>query len=236
MLVPVPWQTHLLVHKDLLVKLEQLRARLGRPPMLYPQLSAWRSYAQQKELWNRYLAGTGNPASNPDSSRSPNTHMRGVAADLADTSQTMQAACIAVGLQRDPGEAWHWQLPAWRDYPIIEQLPPEPEPEREEPFMPFNIAKASTLKSGQHVAGTVCATVGAFPVGFDEYTRKPSTAEDRGPLMGKAYGPHEPVSDVVWAELKVRYTASAGGGGDNAAVLAAVAEVHADVNKARTLS
>lgn len=120
MLVPVPWQPDLLVHRDLLVKLEQIRTRLGRPPMLFGANSGWRSYEQQKALYERYLAG-GNPASNPDTGN--RTHMRGVAADLADTSTRMQAACVAVGLLRDRAEAWHWQLSAWRDYPIIATLP-----------------------------------------------------------------------------------------------------------------
>jgi hypothetical protein len=120
-LVPIPWQPDLYVHKDMLVKLEQLRARMGRPPMLYGSKSGWRSYAMQKEMWLRYLNG-GNPASNPDSPTSPNTHMRGVATDLDDTSAAMQRACIAVGLQRDYAEAWHWQLPNWRDYPFIKEL------------------------------------------------------------------------------------------------------------------
>lgn len=121
MLVPIPWQPALLVHRDLLAKLEAIRARVGRPPMLYGPNSAWRSHAQQKALYDAYLAGTGNPASNPDTGN--RTHMRGVAADLQDTSRQMQAACVAVGLQRDPAEAWHWQLPNWANYPIISTLP-----------------------------------------------------------------------------------------------------------------
>lgn len=122
MLVPVPWQSGLLVHQDLLVKLQQVEARLGRPPMLYGSASAWRSYAQQKALYDAYLAGDGNVASNPESGN--RTHMRGVAADLQDTSQAMQRACVAVGLQRDPAEAWHWQLSTWRNYPIIPTYTP----------------------------------------------------------------------------------------------------------------
>lgn len=126
MLVPVPWQQHLRVHRDLLTKLEQIQARLGRAPLLYGPNSGWRSHTQQKALWDAYQAGKGPVASNPDTGN--RTHMRGVAADLRDTSQAMQRACVAVGLQRDPAEAWHWQLPDWRGYPIIRDLPtPEPE-------------------------------------------------------------------------------------------------------------
>jgi len=119
-LTPVPWQPSLYVHKDLLNKLQAIRVRMSRPPLLYGPNSGWRSYAQQKAMYDAYLNGTGNVASNPDTGN--RTHMRGVAADLADYSPAMQQACIAVGLQRDPAEAWHWQLPNWRDYPIIKEL------------------------------------------------------------------------------------------------------------------
>jgi len=71
-------------------------------------------------LWRAYLAGRGNIASDPDVGN--RTHMRGVAADLQDYSPLMQRALVAAGLQRDPAEAWHWQLPNWRDYPIIPEL------------------------------------------------------------------------------------------------------------------
>jgi hypothetical protein len=120
MLVPVPWQPALYVHEDLLKKLVQVQARMGRPPMLYGDASGWRSYEMQLEKWRKFLAG-GNPASNPDSG--PRTHMRGVAADLADYSPAMQRALVAVGLERDPAEAWHWQLKTWRSYPIIPTMP-----------------------------------------------------------------------------------------------------------------
>lgn len=131
-LVPVPWQPHLMVHKDLLVKLEAVRSIMGRPPMLYGKNSSWRSYAQQKALWDAYQNGTGNVASNPDTGN--RTHMRGVASDLLDYSAAMQRACVRVGLQRDYAEVWHWQLRNWRDYPIIEELP-EPEDDEQEDDM-----------------------------------------------------------------------------------------------------
>lgn len=121
MLVEVPWQRGLYVHPDLLRKLQQVGRLMGRPPMLYGRRSGWRSYAVQKALWQAYQNGTGNIASNPDTGN--RTHMRGVAADLADTSWRMQTACRTVGLQRDPAENWHWQLPKWASYPIIRVMP-----------------------------------------------------------------------------------------------------------------
>lgn len=251
-LVPVPWQPHLHVHPDLLVKLQQIQQRLGRNPNLYPELSAWRSYEQQKELWNRYLAGKGNPASNPDSSSSPNTHMRGVAADLADTSQTMQAACIAVGLQRDPGEAWHWQLPTWRDYPIIPTMPAPPVVLRNEDLMTaaYLFAPAASGKPARY------ALVGLDVAGGSFVTTVPAEAQaigfvygNRAEADGVGAKNGSPVKQVTQAQLdatvtfyaarraeKVSEERSSGGSADLTPVLAAVADVHADVNKPRTLS
>jgi len=133
MLTRVPWQPGLHVHVDLLVKLEQVRAAMGRSPLLYSPLSGWRSHAEQEALWLAHLAGRGNVASNPNTGN--RTHMRGVAADLQDYSPAMQRALVAAGLQRDPAEAWHWQLPSWRDYPIIPTMPtPKPINPLEEPM------------------------------------------------------------------------------------------------------
>lgn len=127
MLTPIPWQPNLWVHVDLLAKLEEIRARLGRDPMLYGSRSAWRSHAQQAALYDDYKTGRGPIASNPNTGN--RTHMRGVAADFRDTSTAMARACGAVGLQRDPAERWHWQLTNWRAYPIITELPDPTEDE-----------------------------------------------------------------------------------------------------------
>lgn len=134
MLVPIPWQPELFIHRDMLARLQAVKADMGRDPLLYGENSAWRSYAQQKALWDAYQNGTGNPASNPDTGN--RTHMRGVAADLRDTSLAMQRALQRAGLQRDPVEAWHWQLPNWREYPIVnELLKPEDEDDEMKPVI-----------------------------------------------------------------------------------------------------
>jgi hypothetical protein len=247
MLTPVPWQTHLLVHTDLLVKLEQIQTRLGRPPMLYRELSAWRSYAEQKELYERLPPGM---ASSPDFGN--RTHMRGVAADLADVSPTMQRACVAVGLQRDPAEAWHWQLPTFRNYPIIPTYTPPVEIEPEEPLMSaaYLFAPAASGKPARY------ALVGLDVPGGSHVTL--STAEAQA--MGFVYGNRaetdgvgakngSPVKQITQAQLdatvtfyaarraeKVAEERSSGGSADLTPVLAAVADVHADVNKPRTVS
>ncbi|UXO93842.1 D-alanyl-D-alanine carboxypeptidase [Pseudanabaena phage Pan2] len=122
-LVPIPWEPGLYIHPDMLKRLRAIEASLGRVPYLFGENSAWRSYAQQKAMWDAYQNGTGNVASNPDTGN--RTHMRGVAVDLQDTSLAMQRACVRAGLQRDPNENWHWQLPNWADYPIILELPEE---------------------------------------------------------------------------------------------------------------
>lgn len=115
-LVSIPWQPHLKLRPETLRLLEAASARVGRKLLLYGPNSAWRSYAQQEAMWEKYQAG-GNVASRPDSG--PRQHMRGAAFDLADTSAAVQRACRAVGLIRDPAEAWHWNHPNWQNMPVI---------------------------------------------------------------------------------------------------------------------
>lgn len=133
MLVPIPWEPGLYTHPDMLKRLRAIEASLGRVPYLFGENSAWRSYAQQKAMWDAYQNGTGNVASDPDTGN--RTHMRGVAVDLQDTSLAMQRACVRAGLQRDPNENWHWQLPDWADYPIIRELP-EPDDDEDTDMRP----------------------------------------------------------------------------------------------------
>lgn len=120
-LVPIPWQPYYYVRPELLALLAAASDRRGVKLYLYTGdkrglLSAWRSYAQQKQLW---LDGrkTGVVASNPDSGQ--RSHMRGAAVDLILTDATTQRACRDVGLVRDPSESWHWNHPAWASMPII---------------------------------------------------------------------------------------------------------------------
>lgn len=124
MLVPIPWQPHLKLRPETLRLLQAASARVGRDLYLYGPNSAWRSYAQQQAMWDRYQAG-GNPASHP--AVGPRQHMRGAAFDLADTSWRVQRACRAVGLVRDPREAWHWNHPNWLNMAVIESDAPSSE-------------------------------------------------------------------------------------------------------------
>ena len=118
MLVPIPWQPDLKLRPETLALLVAASKRVGRNLYLYGSNSAWRSYRQQSALYVAYKNGTGNIASNPDIG--PRQHMRGAAFDLRDTSSRVQRACKAVGLIRDPAEAWHWNHPNWRNMPVIE--------------------------------------------------------------------------------------------------------------------
>jgi len=77
---------------------------------------AWRPLARQEFLFRKALAG-GNVASNPYSGQ--RMHMRGGAFDLVRTDSSVQAACRAVGLIRDPAESWHWNNPRMTTMPII---------------------------------------------------------------------------------------------------------------------
>lgn len=116
MLVSIPWQAELKLHPETLALLQAASRRVGRNLYLYNADSAWRSYARQEALWVAYQAG-GNVASDPDTGQ--RSHMRGAAFDLRDTSAAVQAACVAVGLKRDPAESWHWNHPNWANMPII---------------------------------------------------------------------------------------------------------------------
>ena len=189
-LTVVPWQPGLHVHVDLLVKLEQVKAATGRTPLLYSPLSGWRSRAEQEALWLAYLTGRGNVASNPNTGN--RTHMRGVAADLQDYSPAMQRALVAAGLQRDPAEAWHWQLPNWRNYPIIPTLPapiPKRKPLEDPVSAAYIFAPAEPGKPARY------ALVGLDVPGGSEVTTKDPEAE----ALGFVYG-NRPETDGVGAK------------------------------------
>lgn len=125
-LVRIPWQTYYWLTPHTLAYLIAASKRLGYNGtttglMLYAAdprglLSAWRSYEQQKLLYEAFLNG-GTAASNPDTGQ--RSHMRGAAFDLARTDFSAQNACRAVGLIRDTEESWHWNDPNWASMPII---------------------------------------------------------------------------------------------------------------------
>ncbi len=212
-----------MLHVDLLAKLEQIKANTGRTPKLYASLSAWRSHAVQKELYDRWRAGKGNPASNPDTGN--RTHMRGVAADLADTSAAMQRACVAVGLQRDYAEAWHWQLPNWRDYPIIEALP-EPEQETEDIDMLL-----LTINDGNGRYGPKGKSYWAVSgSGYWWETEDQTLADPLSVRLG-----NQPALNLTydqWEDAKKASTIRPGVAGDDSRVLEAIAEVPAKTRAA----
>jgi len=127
-LVPVPWQPWLYLTPHTLSLFVAAGKRLGRniifnsvrsPTGSY--LATWRSYSDAVYLWDQYLHHGGAPASNPDTGQ--RNHLRGAAGDIIGTDATTQAACRAVGLVRDPNEAWHWNDPQWPTMPIIASNP-----------------------------------------------------------------------------------------------------------------
>jgi hypothetical protein len=266
MLVRVPWQPHLYVHADLLVKLEAVKARMGRPPMLYGDASGWRSREVQLEKWLKFLAG-GNPASDPDTGN--RTHMRGVAADLADYSPAMQRACIAVGLERDPAEAWHWQLKTWRNYPIIPTMPEPDTKQRRDKMDAYVIGR---VDKGEITEVSLCheTLVGPTPIerGYivvragTTVTGEKVSLQDAMTAAARAHGLGLRVTGVNGGD-RATYVAGqelarnaraqylrdraefaaeiaralpAAGSTDLTPVLEAVEAVHVDVNKPRTLA
>lgn len=92
---------------DLRAGLEQVAAQLGTKLEV---ISGHRSHAEQQVLYDRYLAGTGNLAAKPGTSR----HETGRAADvyvngvaLANVPGARKAAAAAGLGFPVPGEAWH---------------------------------------------------------------------------------------------------------------------------------
>lgn len=121
-LVQIPWQPVYWLTPHTLNLLDKASDLLGTRLYLYtgdPRglLSAWRSYQQQKLLYEAFLNG-GTLASSPDVG--PRMHMRGGAFDLVRQDTTARNACKAVGLIPDPTEAWHWNDPLGTSMPIIE--------------------------------------------------------------------------------------------------------------------
>lgn len=68
-------------------------------------VSGYRSYAEQAELYQRHLDGTGNLAAPPGRSN----HNHGDAVDMTrNCAPHMQAQGLATPV---PGEPWHWEMP-----------------------------------------------------------------------------------------------------------------------------
>jgi hypothetical protein len=116
-LVQVPWQPQCWLTPDTLALLEAASDDLGAQLYIDGANGAWRSYDEQKRLYDLMLSGAGNTASNPDTGQ--RNHMRGAAFDLLRTDLAAQAACRRVGLVRDAAEPWHWNNPNWAAMPII---------------------------------------------------------------------------------------------------------------------
>ena len=230
-LVRVPWQPDLYVHADLLAKLQEVRQRIGRPPMLYGKQSGWRSYATQKALWEAYQQG-GNIASNPDTGN--RTHMRGVAADLQDYSAAMQRALVAVGLERDPAEAWHWQLPTWRSYPIIPTMPTPPQTGADDMRLIRRTGLATTEWSLFH---PTLSGPGELQRGYIT-TTDPAVARGWARTWGDGFGNEKSEPRDVYVEMQAaaRLTYAAPGTADLAPILTELDKLRADVNRERTLS
>lgn len=119
MLVQVPWQPECWLTPDTLSYLVAASNRIGTELYINGSDGAWRAYAEQKRLYDLYLSGQGNVASNPDTGQ--RNHMRGAAFDLFRTDDEVQSVCRAVGLVRDADESWHWNNPNWVNMPIIKE-------------------------------------------------------------------------------------------------------------------
>lgn len=116
-IVSIPWQPELKLRESTLALLVSASNRVGRRLYVRAPDGAWRSLIRQIKYWLAWLAGTGPVASNPYYGQ--RAHMRAAAFDLIETSATVQNACRAVGLIRDPVEDWHWNDPNWANIPVV---------------------------------------------------------------------------------------------------------------------
>jgi hypothetical protein len=124
-LAQFPNQPHLWGHADFVSAHVRAEKRLGRPILLNnvkgplgEYLAAWRGDASTRHLWNLWLAGRGNPASNPDTG--PRTHSRGTGADYWFYTAAERAALTREGIVFPvKGEPWHGQLANATAYPLI---------------------------------------------------------------------------------------------------------------------
>jgi hypothetical protein len=93
----------------------------GRPTIN----DAGRTYAQQRELYDRWQAGWPGyyPADHPDNAGQPRGHMRFAALDI-DWTSDRERRLYAAGLARPfPWENWHWAPDNIYSYPIVYGIP-----------------------------------------------------------------------------------------------------------------
>lgn len=102
-MIEVPWQRGMFGRRILIDLLE----RAGRPRIN----SMHRVYQDQKDAWDAYRAGRGNPADNPDDPKNYELgHVRGIAVDIDATADNVRRLA-AVGLVRPfSWESWHWRI------------------------------------------------------------------------------------------------------------------------------
>jgi phage-related protein len=82
-------------------------------------VSGWRSFQAQQVLYNRYLAGTGNLAARPGTSK----HERGLAVDWGGNQALYQRLWRAQGGHFPVrGEPWHGEAPGYRAGGIVGRL------------------------------------------------------------------------------------------------------------------
>ena len=222
MLVPIPWQPDLYLTPSTLAYLQRASDLYGARLRVVSPDGAWRSYERQKYLYDLWLKGLGNTASDPDTGQ--RNHMRGAAFDLVLTNSVAQNACRAAGLIRDAAEPWHWNDPNWRNMPIISTLAqasldsaPLVEKKRK-PTMTTGYVNSATFSNGSATKDTVYARAGdspGTPANWIEYTRgaKFGTPDDPAVLANAAHGPHQPLTADEWAKLKGDYLAPVNVGG-----------------------
>lgn len=115
--IEIPWARGMYAVRALVDALE----RAGRPKIN----SAHRVYQDQKDAWDAYQAGRGNPADNPDDPDNYELgHVRAIAVDIDVTTENVRRLAAAGLIRPFSWEGWHWRLPgSVRKWPLLFKLP-----------------------------------------------------------------------------------------------------------------
>lgn len=92
----------------------------GSPPIN----DAGRLKAKQQEAWDKFQAGTGSPADDPNRPDVfPLAHVRFVALDIDPTPDRVRRLSAAGLVRPYEYEPWHWQVANVYAYPLVKEIP-----------------------------------------------------------------------------------------------------------------
>lgn len=194
-IIEVPWQPGNYARRVLVEALD----RAGRPH----GNSFGRLRSVQQEAYDKYRAGLGSPADDPNRPDAfPLAHVRFVAADIDPTPDRVRRLTAAGLVRPYKHEPWHWQVPNVYLYPLVDSIPalaastPTPILEEDMNIVLYLYTPTNTLLLVDHLNKRIrdLGNSAASPT-RDHYSKQPYTrVADKG--MG--------LPD--WAELTRGYT------------------------------